>query len=324
MQIFIKTLTGEIITLDVEPQDTIHRVKEMIQDKEEIPCERQILVFAGRRLEDDRTLYNYSIQRESTLHLLMQLGRPPNGKMLINVHFLREGKTFKLTVEPGDTVDRVKEMIQRDGGPPSDKQILVFHGKKLEDGNKTLADYDIQHGSDLILGCPRQRGDGERGGTGEPASCRKAASEQSSSPDDITRMGQCYEKGEGGMSRDIKKAVELYQRASDMGNADAMFSLGTIYENGKEGVPKDVMKAVELYQRASDMGNTRAMRQLGICYKNGTGVSKNEKIAELYQRASEGDARAMCRLAECYENGEGVPKDVMKAVALYEHVSKMG
>ena len=143
-------------------------------------------------------------------------------------------------------------------------------------------------------------------------------------PPAVSNLGVFYDIGEG-VTKDMKKAVELYQLASEMNFAPAMCNLGICVFKG-QGTAKNLERAVSLFQKSHSLGFIPAATNLGYCYEKGQGVPINKSEAmKLYKEAAEqGNQTAQFNLALCYEKGEGMDKDITQAIHWYQKCATQG
>jgi ubiquitin len=167
MQIFVRNLIGKTLALRVDSSNLVDTVKDIIQQREGVPQTEQRLIFAGKQLENGRTLSQYNIQKDNTLHLVLRLrsslqkpkysafeyaratGAAIGDSMAIFVKTLL-GKTITVVVNNNDTVEQIKKRIEDKERIPIRQQRLIFSGAQLEDTAR-IYEYQIQKESTIYL-----------------------------------------------------------------------------------------------------------------------------------------------------------------------------
>ncbi len=147
---------------------------------------------------------------------------------------------------------------------------------------------------------------------------------QKGDPKAYTVLGEIYQYGDYGVSKNFQKAKYCYEQASKHGDPYALVRLGIMYQRG-EGVTQNHKKAIELYEDSAKRGSAQAYRSIGIMYDNGFGVSINHvKAVEFYEKGlANGDVKAALSLYIAYRDGKGVKPNPAKAyeyIYMYQYV----
>lgn len=146
MVIFVRTVTGYSVRIDANPTDTIASIKSKVYETEGVPEVHQRLIFAGKQLEDSKTLHDYKIMADSTLHLVLRL----RGGMEIFVK-LASGAQHYLQVSPGEAVNVARARLKEWYDTPSDGLKLHYAGSLIENEQLCWSDLNIRQGATLEL-----------------------------------------------------------------------------------------------------------------------------------------------------------------------------
>ena len=194
-QMFVRTLTGKTLTLDVGERDSVQRIKRLIQQREGVPVRQQKIFFKGRQLRRGR-LGELGIRKESTLELCLGL---PGGRQMEVYVKTTGGVTIVVQVEEDTTILALKRSIQQQKGYPVDQQKLIFCGRVLED-SQTMGDYNIQRATTLHLVVGQPQGEQRVSvkiitHTGKELSCSLVLSSKVESLTDIIQEKEGVPKG---------------------------------------------------------------------------------------------------------------------------------
>lgn len=140
--VFVRSLAGKVVPIQLQPADTVGELKRRVEVQEGIPRANQCLVSGGCQLQDDRTVSDYGVQNQSTVHLLVRVPRPLN----LHVRAL-DGNQFQLSADPAKTVRSLLEGV----GTQDVEHVSVFLGDQELELECPLGHYQITEGSVLQL-----------------------------------------------------------------------------------------------------------------------------------------------------------------------------
>jgi len=150
MQIFVKTLIGKTIIIEVERDDLIETVKKKIKDKEGIPIIQQLLVCEGKNLIDGYKLGDFNVTKESTLHFNTRVYGGVGGSLPLTIKTLI-GVSYQLEVNPTTTVEQLKYKVLELTGYHVSVQRFIYKNKALQNDGETLEDYNIEPYATIYL-----------------------------------------------------------------------------------------------------------------------------------------------------------------------------
>ena len=181
---------------------------------------------------------------------------------------------------------------------------LVLKGRKVDpDGMKKLASLAAVGDSDAMFSLAEAYADSRRYGM---AMVWWNSAADAGNVAAMVKIADSHCNGKNGARKDYPKAFELYSKAANAGNSDAMYGLGCMYLAGN-GVKADEIAARKWFEKSSDLNNAKGMLGLGHMYENGYGVIKNcSNAVKWYRKAADvGNAQAAYRLYRMYYSGKG-------------------
>nr|XP_027210179.1 polyubiquitin-like isoform X2 [Penaeus vannamei] len=156
MIIYVKTLTGKTLTIEVTPQDTVEVLKAKIQDIEGVPIDQQRLIFSGNQLEDERTLEDFNISSESVLHLILRLRGGGIRMFFLNV-VLPSADVIQPVVNGQTTVSEVKKLLEEEDPSLKGRKYRLMVAQQAMSSSKTLRDYGITSEAVVRLDLTKKR-----------------------------------------------------------------------------------------------------------------------------------------------------------------------